>query len=364
MRGSMLAVLAIAVLAGLGTVAGVRYLGLLNPPPPPEPPPPPPVVEAPPPPPPPVPRILVSGRNVFPGEVLEPEYLQVRPLRPEEMADYEKNKAEYLPANPSVFYFRFLAKEVPTDQPLRFSDLAPPKQMEALHSRLFPGTRAMSVSIPKNRSAGGLIQVGDWVDVYLTTEVRRSDATAKSPYTTLLIPHALVVAKRDTLYPLRRPLPPGEPIEFMLATNPYRVALLEYGRTIGQLSLVPVAEADKSRLDQLREQAVNDPSITVAATFAPPGSPEYKAEVDRIQAYENGSLAIGNDELASLLKLPPIPTVIPAPPKTIEIFSGVSKSSMATFPVTAPAGAAPVVVPPQPSYLFTAPMEAPSGKGK
>jgi Flp pilus assembly protein CpaB len=364
MRGSILAVLAIAILAGLGTVAGVRYLGLLNPPPVPEPPPPPPPVVEAPPPPPPVPQILVSARNVYPGEVLEPEYLQVRPLRPEEKSDYEKNKADYLPANPSVFYFRFLAKEVPTDQPLRFSDLAPPKPMEALHSRLFPGTRALSVSIPKHRSAGGLIQVGDWVDVYLTTEVRRSDSPTKSPYTALLIPHALVVAKRDTLYPLRRPLPPGEPIEFMLATNPYRAALLEYGRTIGQLSLVPVAEAEKRRLDELREQASDDPSITVAATFAPPGSPEYKAEVDRIRAYENGVLSIGSDELAGLLKLPPIPTSVPAPPKTIEIYSGVSRSSLATFPVMASTAPAPVVIPQQPSYLFAMPQDVPSNKSK
>src|SRR5438067_5748895 len=107
MRASMLAVIAVAAVVGLGVVFSVKTLGLLAPPPAP-------VVEAPPPPPPPPPApqphpptVLVPSRHLFTGDTISPNDIRVRQLRPEEAKEYDTHKAEFLPAVPEVTYFRF-----------------------------------------------------------------------------------------------------------------------------------------------------------------------------------------------------------------------------------------------------------------
>ena len=372
MRASMLAVIAVAAVVGLGVVFTVKTLGLLNPPPAP-------VVEAPPPPPaPPPPLVLAPVRHLFAGDTINPTDIRPRYLRADEMKEYEKNKAEYLPAVPEITYFRYSATAVAADQPLKHKDLKEPTKPESLNARLLPGTRAVSVGVHKQHSAGGLIQVGDWVDVYLNTEVSRTDLPVKIPHTGVLVQQALVVAKRDTLYSIYAPLIPGEPVQFTLATNPYRAALIEYGRTIGTISLVPVSGAEKRRLDALKAAALDDPNaLPNGVTFAAAGSPEFRAEAERIDKYTRGGLAIGNEDLAKVLNLkpiepppppvsaPPPPTPAPPPqPVSIEIYSGVHKSATATFtpavkPEPKPAPPAPVYVPPPPAqYLFGPPVAA------
>lgn len=375
MRLSMLAVVAVAVIAGLGVVFTVRTLGLLNPPAPvaaaPEPPPAPPPA----PPPPPPPTVLVPVRPLFVGDTISPIDIRVRPIRPEETKEYEDHKADYLPAVPEVTFFRFPAKDIEPDRPLRKADLQDMKKPDALNTRLLPGARAVTVGIPKQYSASGLIQVGDWVDVHLITEVSRTDNPNKSPLTGVLVQHAQVVAKRDSLYSIYAPLPPGEPVQFTLATNPYRAALLEYGRTIGVLTLVPVSASEKKRLDALREDLMQDQGKNpLGITFAQPGSPEFTQEADRIDKYTRGGLAIGNEDLARVLNLkpidpplppptaaPPPPVVPPTPPVTIEVFTGVNKTGVASFPVpsepTPPVAPAPMqyVPPPPAQYQFQPP---------
>lgn len=376
MRASMLAVIAVAAVVGLGVVFTVKTLGLLNPPPQPvvevvQPPPPKPV---PPPEPPPPPLVLVSTTHLFSGDTISPASIRPRYLRPEEIKAYEANKAAYLPGVPEITYFRNSARDVPADRPLMAADLKDPIKPESLNSRLLPGTRAVSVGVHKHHSAGGLIQVGDWVDVYLNTEVSRTDLpNTKIPHTGILVQQALVVAKRDTLYSIYAPLVPGEPVNFTLATNPYRAALIEYGRSIGAISLVPVSSSEKKRLDALRTDAMDDASkLPHGITFAKPGSVEYQNELDRIEQYTRGGLAIGNEDLAKVLNLKPIPPLppptsappppaqpIPPTPVSVEIYSGVNKASTATFtPPSQPAPAAirpaptPWVPPPPAQYLF------------
>src|SRR6185437_44141 len=89
MRASLLAVIAIALIAGLAVVFAVKALGLLNPPPPP----PPPVVEKEkPPPPPPRPFVLIPAGNIFAGDAITGVNVVLRQLRADEMEDYNKNK--------------------------------------------------------------------------------------------------------------------------------------------------------------------------------------------------------------------------------------------------------------------------------
>ncbi len=376
MRASMLAVIAVATVVGLGVVFAVKSMGLLNPPPAP-------VVQAPPPPvveppaPPPAPVVLVPSRQLFAGDTISPLDVKLRAIRPDEMKEYEARKAEYLPAVPEIVYYRFPAKDIQADQPLKRDDLQAMKKPESLSARLAPGTRAVSVGIQKEHSVGGLIQVGDWVDVYLITDVSRTDASGRIPHTGVLVRQARVVAKRDTLYSIYAPLPPGEPVQFTLATNPYRAALLEYARTIGVLALVPVSASEKDRLESLREEAMRDMSKDLSITFAAPGSTEFKDETERIDRYNRGSLAIGNDELAKVLNLkaiepplppptsaPPPPAPIPEPPVAVEVYNGVNKAGVVTFPVpqkpieVTPPPPVPYVPPPPAQYLF----QSPSGK--
>ena len=334
-----------------------------------------------------VPLIIAPTRNLFAGDAMTGDNLGLRQLRPEEMKDYEANKADYLAGVREAGYFRIAAKDLVGDRPLRKGDLLDSKKPESLNSRLFPGTRAVTVGVSKDRSVSGLIQVGDWVDVYLITEVSRSDNPNTVPFTGLLVPHAQVIAKRDTLYPIYDPLR-GETVSFTLATNPYRTALIEHGRNVGILTLVPVSMEEKKRLDGLRDDAIKNPNSTsIAATFAPEGSPEFKEEQARLERYANGSLSIGDEDLVRLLRLPVIepppapvkppkppkpPKIVPPPPPpppvTVELYNGTIKSGVAVFPVPytppvveipdPPEPPEPVYVPPPPAkYMFRSPVD-------
>jgi Flp pilus assembly protein CpaB len=387
MRASLLLVVAIAVIAGLGVVVAVKSLGLLDKPrvveKEPEKPAPP--VPAPPPP----PRVLVGQRPLFMDDCITSflDTLTIREVRPDELKEYNAHKEEYLQPLYDAAYLRYLAKNIEADIPLKKSDFKEIKKPESLNARLFPGTRAVNIGVMKDRSAGGNIQLGDWVDVYLMTEVSRTDNPNPVPYTALLVPHAEVIAKRNSLFPIYSGLPEGKPVEFTIATNPYRAALLEHASMIGVLSIVPVPADEKKRLDNLRTEALKSPGdVSIAATFAPPGSPEFKEEQARLERYSNGSLSIGDDDLVKLLRLPPIeppaaPPKQPKPPKppkptkpepppppiTVELYTGEIKTGTATFPVPytpppppelpdPPEPPEPVYVPPPPAkYRFHSP---------
>lgn len=233
------------------------------------------------------------------------------------------------------------------DTPLRLTDLAELKKPEPLNARLTPGTRAVDLAVPKELAAGGNIAVGDWVDVYVLTDVARTDSPARVPQAGVLVHSAPVIAKRGTLYTIFAGLPDG-PIQHTLAVNPYRSALLEYARAVGTVSLVPVSSAEKARLDELKQKAMDNPkSMALAIPFADPGSPEYRDEQDRIERFARGELSVGPGDLARVLRL----TAPPAPRSNtvqIELFTGVRPAGTATF--RTPDGG-----PAAPEYVFTAP---------
>jgi Flp pilus assembly protein CpaB len=396
MRASFLLVLTLAVLVGLAVAVGVRYSGLLNQPAPqtvvpqaepkpePKPAPPPPI------------RVLATIRNIFAGDTIEISDIRSRVLKEEEKKDYEANKADYLPPNEAIALYRTPTRNLEADTPLKKADLLEMAKPEALHARLTPGTRAMGVSIPKAQSAGGLIQVGDWVDVYVTTDVSRTDSTVKTPHTGLVAKAAQVVAKRDTLHKIYSGLP-SDSVQFTLAANPYRTALIEYARTLGTLSLVPVSAEEKKKLDGLRDAAMKDPTKAIAVTVGNPESAEGKEELDRVKDYEAGSLGIGGADMMRILALKPIPVpppppapmipppqpappapTPPPPPTTIEVFSGTTKQPSAVFPAKVPPQPAPQPAPPptpiiivqQPAppkpaeYVFSKPAAPAADKGK
>ena len=125
-------------------------------------------------------------------------------------------------------------------------------------------------------SAAGLIQVEDWVDVYLTSDVGRTDCGESSVKEALLAANVQVIAKRGTLYRTYAPLPAG-PIQFTLAANLYRAALIDYARNKGVISLHPVSRAEKEKLDALKAGVGEEPDKVVALSLSP-DSQEYAAE--------------------------------------------------------------------------------------
>ncbi len=349
MRGSLLAVLAIAVIAGLGSVVAVRNLGLLNPPATPTT-----IVEqkaqtvavaA-------TPSVLVPSRHLFEGDTINPQDVRLRAMNADELQMF--NEKKLIPIQiPDVAFFRAPSKDLVADQPILPADLAEPKKPEALHTRLLPGTRAVDISVMKEQSAGGNIQVGDWVDVYLNVDVSRTDRPSAVPYTGVLLQRAPVIAKRQTLYQIYAPLPPGEAIPYTIAANPYRAALIEYSRSLGTISLVPVSLSEKKELDKFRDEGKLSSDPKYGIPFAQPDSTEFVAEMERIQKYSRGESSVGSDDLMRVLNLPELPKaptaeqIQKAKPINIEVISGVRKTGTTTF--------VPPPLPPQAFYVFSNP---------
>lgn len=347
MRISFLLVLALALLVGLGVVFALKTLGwLTSPPPPPPAPSPPPVV---------APQVLVPTRPLFPGDAILPGDLGARPMTEAEYEDFKKNRDDYLLPNSASANYRFVKKAHPANVPLKKSDLEEIRKPTPLNERLLAETRAVNLLLPKNQAAGAMIQTGDWVDVYLTTAVgvRKADGgLLRTPElrTALIAKNAHVVAKRDSLWDLYAPLRSNE-ISYTLAVNPYRAALIDYARTVGAITLVPVSHAERQKLDEDSK----DPAKLVEVTVGDPGRDETKYELDRIRMND---LAIGPAELARAMHLPTLPEQTVArmkQPTQVEAIFGTGKPSYYSFPTP---GVEMVKLPP-PEYFFLAPGSEP-----
>jgi Flp pilus assembly protein CpaB len=311
-RASTLFAIAVALLVGLGATVAVKLSGFLSSPPPLQSSEPAPKVEVPPP----APMVVVASHNHFASYTLSPNDVFVRALRPEEMANYEKNKTKYLPGLIQAAVLRVPKVNLVADQPIMQDQLEEFERPQDLHDRLLPTMRAVSLPMDKELSAAGMIAVNDWVDVYLTSEVTRP-GEPKTVKTALLAKHALVIAKRDSLWATYAPLPSG-PITHMLALNPYRAALIEFARGRGTLSIVPVSKTEKDMLEKLQAEAKNDPKRVIELSYPNTDSPEFSEESKKVAMYTQGKMTVGQEDLAKIFELKPIPA-----PVTIETFNGV-----------------------------------------
>ena len=181
MRASTLFALTVAVLIGLGAAVAAKLGGFFNPPP----------VETP------VKRqdimVLAAARNLFAGDMIDSAGVRVRALKAEELPHYQKNREQYLPPLVAAASLRITRRNVYADEPILKECLQDMVRPEALHSRLLPQMRAVNLSLTKERSAGGLIQVGDWVDVSLTCKIENTQGAA-STRTGCIIPRVRVIA--------------------------------------------------------------------------------------------------------------------------------------------------------------------------
>jgi Flp pilus assembly protein CpaB len=309
--------LTLALLSGLGAVVAARYAGLLNKPA---------AAAAP------VKKaevqVLVAARNLFPGDVIDSTWVRTRPLRADEMTAYEANKDQYLPAAVAAGALRVTKVPVEAETPLLRKHLEDLVKPDPLNQRLLPNMRALNISLQKDQSAGGLIQVGEWVDVYLTSTI--SNGEHETTKTAIVASNLRVIAKRNALWTVFAALPENKPVHFTLEANPYRVALIEFAKTKGALSMVPVSSSEQRGLEEKRNKLLDSKKAKVLpVSFAQTGSTESNDEEGRVEAMLKGEYSVGTADLVRLFDLSTTP-----PPRSdvvVEHFSGLSRTHSTRF---------------------------------
>jgi Flp pilus assembly protein CpaB len=251
MRASTIFALIIAVLVSLGAVIAVKASGILAPREQKK--------EAP------APVVLVAAANIFEGTFIQASDVRLRPASVQEQREQKDGKL--LPPVTAAAVKRIAAVNIPADTPLK-EDYLDPMRAEELGRRLLPCERAINCCVNKQYCAGGLIKVGDLVDVQLITTVEgcegrtssdaglgaAGDAAATTGSTgarnasAIIVRNARVIARRNSLYPVNTPLGPDCCINYTLAMNPYRAGLMEFVKDKGIVALLPLSEAERAQV--------------------------------------------------------------------------------------------------------------------
>lgn len=314
MRSSTMFALLAAVVLGLGVAVTVKATGLLNrtetkkeqPPT----------------------LVLATAINVFEGYCLQSADVRLRPIRPDELKAYQNG--ELLPAMTQAAVRRFAKVNIPADTALRRDLLEDMSAPPTLKERISQGMEATNVAVPKAHCAGGMISVGDWVNVQLVSEISNGDGQTTTA-TALIARNVRVIAKRNSLWPVAAPLAYDAPMNFTLECNPYRAALINYVKDKGLLMLSPISEADKRVLEARRHEVMSQPLVQTVS-YSIPESPEFRDEDLRVAAFLQGQYAVGQEDLMRLFQVkyvePPAP---PPPPRRIERFSGVKPVASLEF---------------------------------
>lgn len=309
MRASTVFALALSLLVGLAAAAAAKYAGLFNRTPPSAA-----AAVAPPPP----HYILVPVLPLYADVAVTSNQVGVRMLRPEEQDDLSRRfgptwKDKLLPGIPTAAHQRIPRQDLLVDQILFKEHFHETGLPDNLSLRLETNTRAVNVSVPRERAAGGVLQLGEYVDVWLTTRV--SDGEREKVGSACIARACKIIMKRNNLWRIQGVDPDG-PLPFTLQANLYRAALIEYAQSVGTLSLQPVPAPPKFN-----------------GTWSDPTSREYATEDRRIEEIQRGERTISDTDLARIFNVTPAPAKpAPLPPKTTEHLLGVSPSGVSVFP--------------------------------
>jgi Flp pilus assembly protein CpaB len=230
MRASTLFILVFALLVGVGTVFSVNYFGLLNgkngngqkkdd-----------------------LPYVLIAQKNLFKGVTATTEHVRVRQLTQEERValNWDLIKSKALPPMVEAAHSRVLKANVPANTPLmqdHFEDLRIP---EPMGGRVAADHVVVYVHLPKNQAGGGIIQIDERVDVFLTTTICYTpDCRVREEMTAPIALNLRVVGKRDNLFSVMAPV--DNMVSLHLEANHYRAAIIEYAKRNGVITLVPTA---------------------------------------------------------------------------------------------------------------------------
>lgn len=325
MRASTMFALIVAVLVGLGAAVAAKASGIFN------------RAEAKKEPPPIM--VLAAANNIFEGSMIQPADVRVRPATTQEVE--QLRRGELLPPMVQAATRRFAKLSIPADSPIRkeyLEDLAAPTELRA---RVAPGMRAVNMAIPKHHAAGGLINVGDWVDVQLMAAIESpavplpggaAAAGGTTAQAAIITRAARVIAKRNSLWPVQTPLGPDCPVNFTLETNPYRAALIEFAKDKGTIVLLPVGDQDKKVLEARRSDLMNqgaNGSGIMAASYNLADSNEYREEDKRVGSFLNGNYVISEGDLVRIFQLKYVPPTPPSPERRMEKVIGISTAGYA-----------------------------------
>jgi Flp pilus assembly protein CpaB len=310
MRASTVFALALALLIGLAAAAGAKAFGLFD-------------KKAPPPAEKPAPyKVLVAKVNLFEDVTVTADQVMVREITAEEQEDLkarlgDKWKDKLMPGMVTAAHLRVVRRNLVADQVLLKEHFADQLLPDELSRRLEPNTRAVNVSVPKDRAAGGIIRVGEHVDVLLTTEVGYGNQ--KELRSACIARGCKVIMKRNNPWSVMAADPDDKPLHFTLQANLYRAALIEYSQQHGQVSLLPAPTPVRS-----------------AGTFSDPTSAEYATEDQRIEKVHQGVLHIGDKDLARIFNVvppaPPAPKPVTPPPSVIQHLAGVKDAGYTVIP--------------------------------
>jgi Flp pilus assembly protein CpaB len=331
MRASTIFALIVAVLLGLGAAVGIKYSGVLErkteatktksmPP------------------------VLVAANNIFEGALLQASDVKIRAARPEELSAYSAH--DLLPAVTQAAVRRVAKVAIEADRPIRKDMLEDLSSPGSITDRIGPCDRGVHCCLNKIYCAGGLLQPGDYVDVYLTTTLEGQNGSQLGSRTAqaLLARGVRIAARRNSLLPKDTPLGPDCCINYDLSANPYRAALIEYALNVGILSLHPVGTVEKNRLEtewkRKREEAEalrvrGDTAIATASTgdrnepyLAPYCRTGDELEDKRIAGILNGSYTVSDKDLMEIFGFKYTP---PVPRPSIETVSGVKVVGIREF---------------------------------
>lgn len=320
MRASTMFALIVAVLVGLGAAVAAKATGVFNRAEPKKEPPP--------------IMVLAAASNIFEGNMIQTADVRLRPASLQEVE--QLRRGELLPAMPQAAAKRFAKMSIPADAAMRkdyLEDLVAPGE---LRTRVAPGMRAVNLAIPKHHAAGGLINVGDWVDIQLMAAIEApavplpggaAAAGGTTAQAAIITRAARVIAKRNSLWPVQTPLGPDCPVNFTLETNPYRAALIEFAKDKGTLVLLPVGDTDKRGLEARRNDMMNqsvNPNAVMNVSYNMAESKEYREEDNRVGDFLNGNYVISEGDLVRIFQLKYVPPTPPSPIAKIEKVVGIN----------------------------------------
>jgi Flp pilus assembly protein CpaB len=320
MRASTMFALIVAVLVGLGAAVAAKATGVFNRAEPKKEPPP--------------IMVLAAASNIFEGNMIQTADVRLRPASLQEVE--QLRRGELLPAMPQAAAKRFAKMSIPADAAMRkdyLEDLVAPGE---LRTRVAPGMRAVNLAIPKHHAAGGLINVGDWVDIQLMAAIEApavplpggaAAAGGTTAQAAIITRAARVIAKRNSLWPVQTPLGPDCPVNFTLETNPYRAALIEFAKDKGTLVLLPVGDTDKRGLEARRNDMMNqsvNPNAVMNVSYNMAESKEYREEDNRVGDFLNGNYVISEGDLVRIFQLKYVPPTPPSPISKIEKVVGIN----------------------------------------
>jgi len=282
MRASTLFAVILSLLIGLGAAAGARYAGLFDRKEEPAPV----VIETKRQ----ITNVLVAAVNLYPGIHVTSNQVVVRELRADEVAFYEANKSKLLPAVPSAAHLRMPKKNVLADTILT-TDLLEDASIPSPYTTTLPADyRAVNVAVSKQNSGGGVLRVGEIVDVLLTSQVSVMGKGTELK-TATIARGCKIIMKRDNIFTVLRNDPTDRPLEFTLQANTYRASLIEFCKYKGTISLQPApgpgmmmtSMEDQVKITEMNQgnYAIGDKDLVPIFNITPnnPGTPPDQTRI-------------------------------------------------------------------------------------